>query len=142
MREDPGSVHRLFPPQGRRRQRQGLEQGQKSTQRGRSPDPGTGKRGGGNDDETEGTTVNVSYDRQALNGAHRGARLTPPPRDREGEMDLGAVCVSPLWHVVERPHRTGWMLVDPRGRIRCFGDLVTLGQVASRLNGLGVMPDG
>jgi hypothetical protein len=34
------------------------------------------------------------------------------------------------------------MLVDPRGRIRCFGDLVTLRQVASRLNGLGVMPDG
>ena len=141
MREDPGSVHRLFPPQGRRRQRRGLRQGQKPMERGPSPDLGTGKRGGVNDDESEGTKVNVSYDRQALNGAHRGARLTPPPRDREGEMDLGAVCVSPLWRVVERPHRTEWMLVDPRGRIRCFGDLVTLRHVASRLNGSGVTPE-
>jgi hypothetical protein len=33
------------------------------------------------------------------------------------------------------------MLVDPRGRIRCFGDLVTLRQVASRLNGSGVTPE-
>ena len=93
-----------------------------------------------NDDENEGTTVNVSYDRQALKGAHGDARPTPPI-DREGEMDLGAVCVSPLWRVVERPYRTEWMLVDPHGRIRCFGDLVTLRQVASRLNGLGVTPD-
>ena len=84
--------------------------------------------------------MNVSYDRQALKGAHGDARPTPPI-DREGEMDLGAVCVSPLWRVVERPYRTEWMLVDPHGRIRCFGDLVTLRQVASRLNGLGVTPD-
>jgi hypothetical protein len=56
-------------------------------------------------------------------------------------MDLGAVYVSHLWRVVERPHRTEWMLVDPRGRIRCFGDLVTLRQVASRLNGSGVTPE-
>jgi hypothetical protein len=56
-------------------------------------------------------------------------------------MDLGAVCVSPLWRVVERPHWSEWMLVDPRGRIRCFGDLVTLRQVASRLNGAGVTPE-
>jgi hypothetical protein len=33
------------------------------------------------------------------------------------------------------------MLLDPRGRIRCFGDLATLRQVASRLNGSGVVPD-
>jgi hypothetical protein len=46
-----------------------------------------------------------------------------------------------LWRVVERPHRNDWMLVDPRGRIRCFGDLVTLRQVAMRLNGSGVVPD-
>jgi hypothetical protein len=92
-----------------------------------------------NDDESEGTTVNVSYNQQAVNGAYGGARPAPPI-DREGEMDLGAVCVSPVWHVVERPHRTEWMLVDPRGRIRCFGDLVTLRQVASHLNRLGVTP--
>jgi hypothetical protein len=84
--------------------------------------------------------VNVSYDRQAGNGVNEDARPTPPV-DRAREMDPGAVCVSPLWRVVERPHRTEWMLVDPHGRIRCFGDLVTLRQVASRLNGLGVTPD-
>ena len=84
--------------------------------------------------------MKVTYDQQALNGAHRGARPTPPI-DREGEIDLEVVCVSPLWRVVERPHWTGWMLVDPRGHIRCFGDLVRLRQVASRLNGLGVTPD-
>jgi hypothetical protein len=56
-------------------------------------------------------------------------------------MDLEAVNVSPLWHVVVRPHQTDWMLVDPRGRIRCFGDLATLRQVAMRLNGSGVVPD-
>ena len=84
--------------------------------------------------------MKVTYDQQALNGAHRGARPTPPI-DREGEMDLGVVCVSRLWRVVERPHRTEWMLVDPRGRTRCFGDLVTLRQVASHLNRLGVTPD-
>jgi hypothetical protein len=33
------------------------------------------------------------------------------------------------------------MLVDPRGRIRCFGDLVTLRQVVTRLNVSGVVPD-
>jgi hypothetical protein len=84
--------------------------------------------------------VNVSWDRQAVNGGHSGAHLTRPI-DREGPMDLGAVRVSPVWHVVERPHRTEWMLVDPRGRIRCFGDLVTLRQVALHLNRLGVTPD-
>jgi hypothetical protein len=140
MREDPGSVHRLFPPQGRRRQRRGLKQGQKPTERGPSPDLGTGKRGGVNDDESEGTKVNVSYDRQAGNRVHEDARPAPPV-DRAREMDRGAVCVSPLWRVVERPHRTEWMLVDPHGRIRCFGDLVTLRQVASRLNGSGVTPE-
>jgi hypothetical protein len=56
-------------------------------------------------------------------------------------MDLGGVSVSAVWRVVERPHWNEWMLVDPRGRIRCFGDLVTLRQVASRLNGSGVVPD-
>jgi hypothetical protein len=37
MREDPGSVHRLFPPQGRCRQRWGLKQGQRPTARGPCP---------------------------------------------------------------------------------------------------------
>jgi hypothetical protein len=104
------------------------------------PDPGTGKRGAVNGDESEGTKVNVSYDRQAGNRVHEHARPTPPV-DRAREMDPGAACVSTLWRVVERPHRTEWMLVDPRGRIRCFGDLVTLRQVASHLNGSGVTPD-
>jgi hypothetical protein len=130
----------LFPPQGRRRQRWGREQGQKPTERGLSPDPGTGKRGGVNDGESEGPKVNVSYDREAGNGVHEDARPTRPV-DRVRAMDLGAVCVSPLWRVMERPHRTEWMLVDPRGRIRCFGDLVTLRQVASRLNRSGVKPE-
>jgi hypothetical protein len=108
-------------------------------ERGPSSDPGTGKRGWVNDDESEGTTVNVSYDRQAGNGVHEDLCPTPPV-DRARAMDPGAVCVSDLWRVVERPQRTEWMLVDPRGRIRCFGDLVTLRQVASRLNGSGVTP--
>jgi hypothetical protein len=93
-----------------------------------------------NDDESEGIKVNVRYDRQAVNGANEGARPTPPV-DRTREMDLGAVCGSHLWRVVERPHQTEWMLVDPRGRIRCFGDLVTLRQVVTRLNVSGVVPD-
>ena len=93
-----------------------------------------------NDDESEGTKVNVSYDRQAGNRVHENARPTPPV-DRAREMDPGAAYVSTLWRVVERPHRTEWMLVDPRGRIRCFGDLVTLRQVAWHLNGSGVAPD-
>ena len=91
-------------------------------------------------DVSEGTKVKVRYDQQAVSGAHEGARPTPPV-DRARETDLRAVCICPLWRVVERPHRTEWMLVDPRGRIRCFGDLVTLRQVASRLNGSGVTPE-
>ena len=84
--------------------------------------------------------MKVRCDQHAAHGAHEGARPTPPV-DRAREMDLEAVNVSPLWRVVERPHRTEWMLVDPRGRIRCFGDLVTLRQVVTRLNVLGVVPD-
>ena len=81
----------------------------------------------------------MGYDQQAAHAAHRGARLTLPV-DRAREVDLEAVCVCALWRVVERPHRTEWMLVDPRGRIRCFGDLVTLRQVVARLNESGVVP--
>jgi hypothetical protein len=91
-------------------------------------------------DEGEGTKVKGRYDHQAVKGAHEGARPTPPV-DRAREMDLRAVCVSPLWRVVERPHRNEGMLVDPRGRIRCFGDLARLRQVVTRLNGSGVTPD-
>jgi hypothetical protein len=56
-------------------------------------------------------------------------------------MDLEAMSVSSLWRVVARPHQTDWMLVDPHGRIRCFGGLATLRQVATRLNGSGLVPD-
>jgi hypothetical protein len=92
-----------------------------------------------NDDESEGTKVNVRYDQQAVNGARERARPISPV-DRATVTDLGAVCGSHLWRVVERPSRTEWMIVDPRGRIRCFGDLVTLRQVVARLNESGVVP--
>ena len=98
-----------------------------------------GTRGGVNDDASKGPQVNVSYDCAAGNGGHADTRPTPWV-ERARERDVSAVCISPLWRVVERPHRTEWMLVDPRGHIRCFGDLVRLRQVALRLNGAGVMP--